>query len=65
MSEEVEYDPVMVQWMRENTEPVRITKPSLAKALAEGRIPVSLSDSQEEHLLALIEAAKVDEPEAA
>lgn len=31
---EIEYDPALVQWMRENTEPCALTKPELVAVLA-------------------------------
>jgi hypothetical protein len=72
---DVEYDPALVQWMRENREPCALTKPELAAALAAvvdmavpaaiaGALPDALSDGQTEALANLIISTRSDAEEA-
>lgn len=51
----MEYDPALVQWMRENTEECCVTKPELVAAPAENRVPDELTEDQKVDLLALVE----------
>lgn len=64
---QVTYDPALVQWMRENVEQTTLTKPELIVIFAEADrgadaelLHESLSVTQKEHILSIVEQVKAE-----